>query len=112
MDFALDARTQELQQQLLTFMDEYIYPAERELADELVDADPAAHWQLPPVIPQLQAAARARGLWNLFLPDAVHGAGLTNVQYAPLAEITGHSPLLAPAAINLGVGARLGLMEG
>jgi acyl-CoA dehydrogenase len=100
MDFALDARTQELQQQLLTFMDEFIYPAERELADELVVPDPAAHWQLPPVVAQLQETARARGLWNLFLPDSTHGAGLTNVQYAPLAEITGHSPLLAPAALN------------
>jgi acyl-CoA dehydrogenase len=100
MDFALDARTVELQQQLLAFMDEFVYPAEQALASELVAPDPATHWQLPPVIGELQAAARERGLWNLFLPDTTHGAGLTNSQYAPLAEVTGHSPLLAPAALN------------
>ena len=49
---------------------------------------------------ELQAEARRRGLWNLFLPDPEHGAGLTNLQYAPLAEITGRSPHLAPEAIN------------
>jgi acyl-CoA dehydrogenase len=57
-------------------------------------------WHSPPVLEELKAQARSRGLWNLFLPDPEHGAGLTNLQYAPLAEITGHSPTIAPEALN------------
>ena len=58
-------------------------------------------WDTPPIIEELKAEARARGLWNLFLPPThEHGAGLTNLQYAPLAEITGRSPWIAPEAIN------------
>ena len=57
-------------------------------------------WERPPVIDELKAEARSRGLWNLFLPRHPEGAGLTNLQYAPLAEITGHSPSLAPEALN------------
>src|SRR5665647_3895066 len=60
--------------------------------------DPWA-WTRAPVLQELKAEARARGLWNLFLPGE-HGAGLTNLQYAPLAEITGRSAHLAPAALN------------
>jgi acyl-CoA dehydrogenase len=56
-------------------------------------------WSTPPVLEELKAEARRRGLWNLFLPGE-HGAGLTNLQYAPLAEISGRSPLLAPEAMN------------
>ncbi|MCA1218902.1 acyl-CoA dehydrogenase family protein [Streptomyces sp. 8L] len=98
MDFAFDARTQELREKLLAFMDEYVYPAEPVLREQsAAAADP---WQIPPVVRELQEAARARGLWNLFLPDKEYGAGLTNLQYAPLAEITGRSPQLAPAALN------------
>ena len=52
------------------------------------------------MVEELKAEARRQGLWNLFLPDAEHGAGLTNLQYAPLAEITGRSPHLAPTALN------------
>ncbi|MFF2145941.1 acyl-CoA dehydrogenase family protein [Kitasatospora sp. NPDC058190] len=98
MDFAYDARTNELREQLLAFMDEHVYPAEPVLAEQL--ADPArGAWVVPPVIADLKAAARKQGLWNLFIPGE-HGAGLTNLQYAPLAEITGRSPQLAPAALN------------
>ncbi|MEV7181403.1 acyl-CoA dehydrogenase family protein [Kitasatospora sp. NPDC093679] len=98
MDFSFDTRTEELRSRLLDFMDEHVYPAEPVLAAQL--ADPAREpWTIPPVVAELQAAARERGLWNLFLPGEA-GAGLTNLQYAPLAEITGRSVLLAPAALN------------
>ncbi|MEU7645527.1 acyl-CoA dehydrogenase family protein [Streptomyces huasconensis] len=98
MDFAFDARTEELRAKLLAFMDEHVYPAEA-VADEQ-RAALASPWQTPPVVEELKAEARRQGLWNLFLPDAEHGAGLTNLQYAPLAEITGRSPQLAPTALN------------
>ncbi|WP_030272172.1 acyl-CoA dehydrogenase family protein [Streptomyces sp. NRRL B-24484] len=98
MDFSFDARTEELRSRLLDFMDERVHPAEPVLAAQL--ADPAREpWTIPPVVAELQSAARERGLWNLFLPGGA-GAGLTNLQYAPLAEITGRSVLLAPAALN------------
>ncbi|MEV8098133.1 acyl-CoA dehydrogenase family protein [Kitasatospora sp. NPDC085879] len=98
MDFSFDTRTEEHRSRLLDFMDEYVYPAEPVLAAQL--ADPAREpWTIPAVVGDLQAAAKERGLWNLFLPGE-SGAGLTNLQYAPLAEITGRSVLLAPAALN------------
>ncbi|MFJ4592250.1 acyl-CoA dehydrogenase family protein [Kitasatospora sp. NPDC088861] len=98
MDFAYDARTNELREQLLAFMDQHVHPAEAALAQQL--ADPAREaWSIPPVVAELQAEARKQGLWNLFLPGE-GGAGLTNLQYAPLAEITGRSPHLAPPALN------------
>ncbi|HKB31900.1 MAG TPA: acyl-CoA dehydrogenase family protein [Streptosporangiaceae bacterium] len=98
MDFAFDARTEELREQVLAFMDEHIYPAEPVYAEQAEAA--SATWTRPPVIEELKTAARKRGLWNLFLPDDRFGAGLTNLRYAPLAEITGHSPTLAPEAMN------------
>jgi acyl-CoA dehydrogenase len=100
MDFALDARTQELQEQLLDFMAAKIEPAEPVFHDQLeAMADPFA-WSTAPVLQDLRAEARERGLWNLFLPGDDYGAGLTNLQYAPLAEITGRSGHLAPPALN------------
>ncbi|MGW4382138.1 acyl-CoA dehydrogenase family protein [Kitasatospora sp. NPDC004531] len=98
MDFGYDARTVHLLGELGAFMDEFVYPAEPVLAAQLDDPE-REPWTIPPVVGELRAAARARGLWNLFLPGE-HGAGLTNLQYAPLAELTGRSVLLAPAAIN------------
>jgi acyl-CoA dehydrogenase len=100
MDFALDARTQELQEQLLDFMAAKIEPAEPVFHDQLeAMTDPFA-WSSAPVLQELRAEARDRGLWNLFLPGDEYGAGLTNLQYAPLAEITGRSGHLAPPALN------------
>jgi acyl-CoA dehydrogenase len=101
MDFAYDARTTELLATLTAFMAEQVYPAESVLAEQSrqLEADPATMWQTPPVVEKLKAEARSRGLWNLFLPGE-HGAGLTNLQYAPLAEVSGRSPLLAPEAMN------------
>ncbi|GAA2722918.1 MULTISPECIES: acyl-CoA dehydrogenase family protein [Streptomyces] len=98
MDFAFDARTEELRERLLAFMEECVYPAEATAAAQR--AALASPWDVPPVVEELKAEARRRGLWNLFLPDEKYGAGLTNLQYAPLAEITGRSPQLAPTAVN------------
>jgi acyl-CoA dehydrogenase len=101
VDFGLDARTRELQDALLAFMTEHVHPAEATLAAQVAerDGDPVQRWSTPPVLSELKAEARRRGLWNLFLRGE-HGAGLTNLQYAPLAEISGRSPLLAPEAMN------------
>jgi acyl-CoA dehydrogenase len=99
MDFGYDQTTVELQQQLLAFMDECVYPAEPRFRAQASSLDD--RWGTPPVIEELKQEARRRGLWNLFLPRShEYGAGLTNVQYAPLAEITGRNPWIAPEAIN------------
>ena len=99
MDFAFDATTLELRERLLAFMDECVYPAEPRFREEAAGADEP--WGTPPVVEELKVQARERGLWNLFLPPIhEHSAGLTNVQYAPLAEITGRNPWIAPEAIN------------
>jgi acyl-CoA dehydrogenase len=98
MDFEFDAKTEELRSRLLDFMDAHIYPAEPVFEEQVGTQENP--WDRPPVIDTLKAEARRRGLWNLFLPDHKFGAGLTNLQYAPLAEITGWSPMIAPEAIN------------
>ncbi|MEV6802505.1 acyl-CoA dehydrogenase family protein [Micromonospora rifamycinica] len=98
MDFGYDARTVELRERLGTFLDECVLPAEPVHAEQVAAAgDP---WARSPVLDGLKVEARRRGLWNLFLPDPRYGAGLTNLQYAPLAELTGRSPHLAPEAVN------------
>ncbi|MFD6877557.1 MULTISPECIES: acyl-CoA dehydrogenase family protein [unclassified Streptomyces] len=104
MDFAFDTRTEELRERLVAFMEEYVYPAEAVAAEQR--ARLASPWDTPAVFGELKAEARRQGLWNLFFvnqhggPGAEYGAGLTNLQYAPLAEITGRSPHLAPMATN------------
>jgi acyl-CoA dehydrogenase len=98
MDFSYDARTEELRGRVLEFMDEFVYPAEATLALHM--AQRPDDWSEPPVVHELREQARARGLWNLFLAHHPAGAGLTNLQYAPLAELMGRSPALAPAAFN------------
>ena len=98
MEFAYDAKTVELCERVEAFLTECVYPAEPVHHEQVLAAgDP---WARPPVLEELKAEARARGLWNLFLPDPRYGAGLTNLQYAPLAELTGRSPHLAPEALN------------
>jgi acyl-CoA dehydrogenase len=97
MDFAFDSRTEELRGDLLAFMAEHVYPAEPVFEEQV--AGLGNQWDRPPVLAELKAEARKRGLWNLFLPGD-NGAGLSNLQYAPLAEITGRSPHLAPEALN------------
>ncbi|MFN3547023.1 MAG: acyl-CoA dehydrogenase family protein [Mesorhizobium sp.] len=85
MDFGHGERTRELVGCLQAFMDEHVYPNER-LYHEQVAAD---RWGHPPILEELKARARAEGLWNLFLPESEHGAGLSNVEYAPLCEVMG-----------------------
>jgi acyl-CoA dehydrogenase len=99
MDFSFDTTTVKLRERLTAFMDEFVYPAEAVFREQVQSA--ANPWDTPPIIEELKAEARSRGLWNLFLPAShEYGAGLTNAQYAPLAEITGRSPWLAPEALN------------
>ena len=101
MDFALDARTESLRQSLLTFMADRIEPSAPVFHEQLGQlADPWA-WTEAPILGQLQSEAQELGLWNLFLPvEHADSPGLTNLQYAPLAEITGRCGHLAPAALN------------
>ncbi|GAA0946355.1 acyl-CoA dehydrogenase family protein [Pseudonocardia zijingensis] len=99
MDFAFDPHTEDLRARLLDFMESHVYPAEPVFHEQLQALENRWAWDSVPVLAELRAEARRRGLWNLFLPGD-HGAGLTNLQYAPLAEITGRSLHLAPAALN------------
>jgi acyl-CoA dehydrogenase len=95
MDFALSARAQDFRERLLAFMDEHVYPAEPVWAEQVREAgrDPVQ----PAIIEELKAEAKRRGLWNLFLPDEEHGAGLSNCDYAPLAEIMGRTKIASEA---------------
>jgi acyl-CoA dehydrogenase len=95
MDFAHSAKVIELQNKLKAFMDEHIYPNEARWHEE-IEAD---RWRPAPIVEALKPKARAAGLWNLFLPDREHGAGLTNLEYAPLCEIMGRSTM-APEVFN------------
>jgi acyl-CoA dehydrogenase len=91
-------RAAALRDDMLAFMDSHVYPAEPVYERQLAEGgDPH---KLPPVVEDLKAEARKRGLWNLFLHDEKWGGGLTNLDYAHIAEITGRSPDLAPEAIN------------
>ncbi len=99
MDFAHDARTEELRESLLDLMATHIEPAQQTFHDEVDAMENRWAWSQAPVLQKLRVEARSRGLWNAFLPGD-KGAGLTNVQYAALAEITGRAVELAPAVIN------------
>ena len=95
MDFEHSDRSREFQDKLLRFMDEHIYPNESVYVEQLMSQEDPHHE--PPVMEELKGEARARGLWNLFLPDRQHGSGLSNLDYAPLAEIMGRSPIASEA---------------
>lgn len=98
MDFAYTPKVEEYRQRLHRFMDDFVYPAEPRYEQQMAESgDPDHH---PAIIEDLKREARSQGLWNLFLPDAEHGGGLSVLEYAPLAEITGRSPWLAPEALN------------
>ncbi|GAA4893062.1 acyl-CoA dehydrogenase family protein [Streptomonospora salina] len=96
MDFDLSATARDRLAELQSFMDEHVYPAEPVYHRQRAEAGRDSH-ELPPVVEDLKAEARRRGLWNLFLPDV---GGLSVTDYAPLAELTGRSPNLAPQALN------------
>jgi acyl-CoA dehydrogenase len=95
MNFAFNEKTKELQRRLQIFMEEHVYPNEQRFHDE-VERD---RWKLARIMEELKVKARAAGLWNLFLPNDENGAGLTNLEYAPLCEIMGRSHM-APEAFN------------
>jgi acyl-CoA dehydrogenase len=98
MDFDFGPKVEELRQRMLDFMESSVYPAERVYREQVRGADDKTTFH-PPVMEDLKKEARSRGLWNLFLPDTRWGAGLTNSEYAPLAEISGRS-FLAPESMN------------
>src|ERR1700756_3978076 len=95
MNFEYSNKVKELQNRLSAFMDEHIYPNEGRFYQEIA----SDRWTPPPVIEELKPKARAAGLWNLFLPESEFGAGLTNLEYAPLCEIMGRS-FMAPEVFN------------
>jgi acyl-CoA dehydrogenase len=114
MNFDFSEKTKSLQRRLQAFMDEHIYPNEQRLEAEIE----RNRWQPSQIIGELKPKARAAGLWNLFLPDDENGAGLSNLEYAPLCEIMGRSPMAAevfncsaPDTGNMEVLARYGTPE-
>src|SRR3989442_2566039 len=114
MDFEFSQKAKDLQKRLAAFMDEHIYPNEERFAGEIE----RHRWSPTRVMEELKPKARAAGLWNLFLPDSEHGAGLSNLEYAPLCEIMGRSAMApevfncsAPDTGNMEVLARYGTPE-
>ncbi len=96
MHFDYSPRVKELQKKLMSFMEEYIYPNEKLYHEQIITGP---RWQPTAIVEALKPKARAAGLWNLFLPESEYGAGLTNLEYAPLCEILGRSPM-APEVFN------------
>jgi acyl-CoA dehydrogenase len=114
MEFELSSKTKELQQRLQSFMNAYVYPNERRFHEEIE----RERWKPTRIIEELKPKARQEGLWNLFLPHDENGAGLTNLEYAPLCEIMGRSHMApevfncsAPDTGNMEVLARYGTAE-
>jgi acyl-CoA dehydrogenase len=99
VDFSLSSKAQSYVQRLSAFMQQHVLPAEPEYYTQTQNLPDWHVWKQPPVMETLKSKARAAGLWNLFLPGSEYGAGLTNVEYAPLAEITGRS-WIAPEVFN------------
>jgi acyl-CoA dehydrogenase len=94
--FEMSPRSRELRDRLLAFFDQHIYPNEALFHEQIA----RNRWQVPPIVEELKATARAQGLWNLFLPESDRGAGLTNLEYAPLCEVMGGSPGFGPEVFN------------
>jgi acyl-CoA dehydrogenase len=89
MEFEFSDKTKYLQKKLSAFMDEHIYPNEKTYYEQVNSGD---RWKILPLLEELKSKARGEGLWNLFLPESEYGAGLTNLEYAPLCEIMGRVP--------------------
>jgi acyl-CoA dehydrogenase len=101
MDFRHSDRSLHLQEQVRTFLDEHVYPAEHTFGQQAAAFRAAGDpFRTPEVLAGLKTAAREQGLWNLFLPDERYGAGLSVLDYAPIAELTGRSAAIAPEAMN------------
>ena len=96
MDFSYSSNVEKLRTKLLAFMDAHVYPSEKAYMEQVAAGD---RWQTPEIMKTLTSLARKAGLWNLFLPDAEYGAGLSNLEYAPLCEIMGRSPI-GPEVFN------------
>jgi len=114
VNFEFSDKVKNLQRQVQAFLDEYIYPNEQHFYDEIEKN----RWSPTRIVEELKLKARAAGLWNLFLPDSEHGAGLTNLEYAPLCEMMGRSAMApevfncsAPDTGNMEVLARYGTSE-
>ncbi len=97
MNFDHTEKVLELRERVEAFMDEFVYPNEKTFHEQ-VEAS-ADRWSTPPIMEELKGRARSAGLWNLFLPDSEYGAGLSNLEYAPLCEVMGRS-LIAPEVFN------------
>jgi acyl-CoA dehydrogenase len=98
--FSYSDKVVKLQKELTSFMEEHIYPNER-LYEQQLNEQPSRWSAVPPIMEELKEKAKQAGLWNLFLPESEYGAGLTNVEYAPLCEIMGRS-IIGPEAFNCG----------
>src|SRR6185503_7537767 len=96
MEFVYSDKVKKLQARILAFMDEHVYPNEKKYREQVNEGD---RWQPTQIVEELKERARAEGLWNLFLPESEYGAGLTNLEYAPLCEIMGRS-IIAPESFN------------
>ena len=96
MDFSVSDTVKSYTERVGAFLDEHVYPSEPVVAAQVAESP----WEQPERIEELKTEAKSQGLWNLFLPDPEHGAGLTNLEYASLAELTGRSPFIAPEAFN------------
>src|ERR1700745_1887947 len=96
MNFDYSEKVQALRKKLVAFLYEYIYPNEKTYFEQIREGD---RWQPTTIVEELKPKARAAGLWNLFLPESEYGAGLTNLEYAPLCELMGRS-VMAPEVFN------------
>ena len=95
--FQASPRAREIYRQLGAFMSAHVYPNERAFQEQKAEGE---RWRPSPLVEELKGCARAEGLWNLFLPESEYGAGLTNLEYAPMAELMGRSPEFAPEVFN------------
>src|SRR5437764_1036340 len=97
LGFQVTPRAREIYQSLRAFMDEHVYPNEKTFHEQIAEGE---RWEPVPLMEELKAKAKAEGLWNLFLAESEYGAGLTNLEYAPMAELMGRSFALAPEVFN------------
>jgi acyl-CoA dehydrogenase len=94
--FEPSSKSRDLRERLVAFFDRHVLPNETLFHGQIA----RQRWQVPPIVEELKVKARAEGLWNLFLPESEHGAGLTNLEYAPLCEVMGRSPGFGPEVFN------------